>query len=301
MLQSTRQLLRKPSSSSRPGPLVMGILNVTPDSFSDGGKFIEVEVALVHAKRMIDDGADIIDIGPESTRPGADSVSADQQCARAIPIIKRLRALDDSVTISIDTRIANVAEAAISAGADWINDVSAMRDDPGMVQVAADTNAPVILMHMRGCPADMQANDGPSYDDVIKEICEFLQERIAYAESCGVDSQRIIVDPGIGFGKRTEHNLAILREVERLKNLGRPVLIGASRKRFIGSVLSEIEIFQHINSNDRQSLDDRLAGSLAAATIAAMNGAAILRVHDVRETVAALAVVAAIENRGAVD
>jgi len=276
----------------------MGILNVTPDSFSDGGKFNEIEAALAQARRMIDDGADIIDIGPESTRPGADGVSAEQQCGRALPVIERLRALNDSITISIDTRIANVAEAAISAGADWINDVSAMRADPEMAAVAVDTNAPVVLMHMRGKPVDMQANDGPRYDDVMESICDFLQERIAFAKSNGIDPERIMIDPGIGFGKRTEHNLTILKELERLTSLGKPILVGASRKRFITRVQSEVKSLQHAHADDteRSSLHDRLVGSLAAASLAAVNGASILRVHDVRETVAALAVAHAVQH-----
>ncbi len=298
MNDSIRPLLRRPSCRPHRRPLVMGILNITPDSFSDGGKYVEIDAAIAQTKRMIDDGADIIDVGPESTRPGAASVSADEQCARAIPIIKKLRALDDNITISIDTRIANVAEAAISAGADWINDISALRDDPAMIQVAVDRNAPIILMHMRGCPADMQANDGPGYDDVITEICEFLQERISYAEANGVDPKRIVIDPGIGFGKRTVHNLTILRELERLKTLGKPILVGASRKRFIAEVFSEVESLKKTQRDDDECkpLDSRLVGSLAAATMAAVNGASILRVHDVRETVAAMAVVVAVEN-----
>ncbi len=303
MMDTAGQLLRTSSRHTHHRPLVMGILNVTPDSFSDGGQFVEVHAAVEQAKRMIGEGADIIDIGAESTRPGANSVSAEQQCTRAIPVIHELRAIDDRITISIDTRLASVAEAAISAGADIINDVSALRDDPAMVQVAADTHAPVILMHMRGTPVDMQAHGGPHYDDVMDSICTFLQERIDYAEKNGVDPQRIVIDPGIGFGKRIEHNLTILRELDRLSYLDKPILVGASRKRFIEGMLSELDepLITESHNKASQLPNARLIGSLAAASIAAVNGASIIRVHDVRETVAALTMVSAIQNRSVTD
>jgi dihydropteroate synthase len=251
----------------------MGILNVTPDSFSDGGAYLSSDAAVDRALRMIDEGADIIDVGPESTRPGAAAVSAAAQIERAVPVIKGIRRHDRGVTISIDTRLAGVARAAIDAGADVVNDVSALRDDARMVELVALSGAVVVLMHMKGSPADMQCGGGPVYDDVIDEIVSFLRERVAFAESCGVDRGKIIVDPGIGFGKRVEDNLRILRELRRFREIGPPVLVGASRKRFIGSVLSIDEP------------RDRLAGSLACAAVAVMNGAWILRVHDVKETV----------------
>ncbi len=251
---------------------LMGILNVTPDSFSDGGAYLSPSVAVDRALRMIDEGADIIDVGPESTRPGAEPVSANVQIQRAVPVIEGIRRRDRSVTISIDTRLAEVAGSAIQAGANMVNDVSALRDDDGLVDVVASSGVDLVLMHMRGRPAEMQRGGGPVYDDVIDEIVSFLGERVAHAESCGVDRRRIIVDPGIGFGKQAEDNLRILRELRRFTIIGPPVLVGASRKRFIGGVLSIDEP------------GDRLAGSLACAAMAVMGGASILRVHDVKET-----------------
>ncbi len=252
--------------------LLMGILNVTPDSFSDGGAYLSPGVAVDHALRMIDEGADIIDVGPESTRPGAEPVSANVQIQRAVPVIEGIRRHDRSVTISIDTRLAEVAGSAIQAGANMVNDVSALRDDDGLVDVVASSGVDLVLMHMRGRPAEMQCGGGPVYDNVIDEIVSFLGERVAHAESCGVDRDKIIVDPGIGFGKQAEDNLRILRQLRRFTQIGPPVLVGASRKRFIGGVLSIDEP------------SDRLAGSLACAVMAVMNGASILRVHDVKET-----------------
>ena len=251
---------------------LMGILNVTPDSFSDGGAYASPEVAVDRALRMIDEGADIIDVGPESTRPGAEPVSAGVQIRRAVPVIEGTCERDHCVTTSIDTRLAEVARAAIDAGANMVNDVSAFRDDGALAGVVASSGVELVLMHMKGTPSDMQRGGGPVYDDVIDEIISFLEERVAHAESCGVDRARIIVDPGIGFGKRVEDNLRILRELRRLTQIGPPVLVGASRKRFIGGVLS-IDV-----------PSDRLAGSLACATMAVMNGASILRVHDLKET-----------------
>ncbi|MHC4698537.1 MAG: dihydropteroate synthase [Planctomycetota bacterium] len=215
----------------------MGVLNVTPDSFSDGGDHYAPAEAVAHAQAMIADGADIIDIGPESTRPGAREVAAAEQIRRAVPVIEAIRAQNDTIAISIDTRLAPVAQAALDAGADVINDISALRDDPAMSELAATTGAPVVLMHRRGTSVAMQKGGGPQYDDVIGEICTFLKERVQHAVSCGIDPRRIIIDPGLGFGKRVEHNLLILRHVDRFVALRQPVLIGASRKSFIGSVL----------------------------------------------------------------
>ena len=254
-------------------PLVMGVLNVTPDSFSDGGVFAAPVTAVAHALAMIADGADIVDVGAESTRPGAAPVPAAEQIARAAGVIEAIRAHDDHVTISIDTCLASVASAALAAGADMVNDISALRRDPAMAALVASSGCAVVLMHMRGTPADMQAGGGPIYDDVIEQIGAFLVERRDHAVSRGVDPTRIVFDPGIGFGKRVEHNLAILKHMDRLVDLGQPLLVGASRKSFIGSTLGVEEPTQ------------RLAGSLACTAMAIAAGASIIRCHDVKETV----------------
>ena len=257
-------------------PLVMGVLNVTPDSFSDAGQHFDPISAATGAGEMIANGAAIIDVGPESTRPGAKPVAPVEQIERAIPVIRAIRAAHQAVAISIDTRLAPVAAAAIEAGADLVNDTSALRDDPEMVSVVARSGVCVVLMHRRGRPAEMQAGGGPHYDQVVQEICDFLRERAAYAEDHGIDRSRIILDPGLGFGKRVEHNLMILRELSCFVALGYPLLVGASRKRFIGAVL------------DIDHPQQRQAGSLACAVIAALAGAAIVRTHDVRPTVEAV-------------
>jgi dihydropteroate synthase len=261
-------------------PLVMGILNVTPDSFSDGGAYIEPGRAVEHALRMIRDGARIIDVGPESTRPGAMDTPAGEQIKRAVPVIREIRRRDPSISISIDTRLKVVAEAAIDAGADMINDVSALRDDSAMVDVAARARVPVVLMHRRGSSADMQAGGGPRYDDVIGETRSFLIERMEFAVAHGIDRSRIILDPGIGFGKRIEHNLLILKRIADFVSIGRPVLIGASRKRFLGETLRQVF---PAATNDPPASD---VASAACSLIAAQTGAAIVRVHDVAATVA---------------
>lgn len=261
----------------------MGVLNVTPDSFSDGGAYLAPDNAVARALQMIDEGAGIIDVGPESTRPGvAPPVSANEQIARAIPVIEAIRVANADIPISIDTRLAAVAKAALAAGADMVNDVSALRADPAMIEVVAASGATLVLMHMRGTPADMQAGGGPDYDDVIGEIAAFLDERRQYAADHGVDPTRIVLDPGIGFGKRVEHNLLILRHLDRFVALGQPVLVGASRKSFIGHTLGI------------EDPKDRLAGSLACAAMAAMAGAAIVRAHDVRTTVDVVRMCAAV-------
>ena len=254
-------------------PLIMGILNVTPDSFSDGGDYFDPECAVSRTMDMIEEGADIIDVGPESTRPGSLPVPEDEQIKRAIPVIRTIRQANKRIPISIDTRLAPVAAAALESGADMINDTSALRDDPNMVEVVTDSDAYLVLMHRRGSPMDMQSGGGPQYADVIGEICGFLRERIDFAVSHGIDQSRIIVDPGIGFGKRIEHNLLILRDLRHFTALGQPVLVGASRKRFIEAVLG---------TNDPKM---REIGSLVCAVHTALSGAAIVRVHDVRETV----------------
>ncbi len=257
-------------------PLVMGILNVTPDSFSDGGEYVDSVRAVDRALEMIAEGADVIDVGPESTRPGSIGVDAMEQIRRAVGVIKELRRQDDNIAISIDTRDAGVALAAIEAGADIVNDVSALRGDDRMSSVVADSKAFVVVMHMRGDPETMQAGGGPIYDDIVEDVCDFLGERRGAAIAAGIDSERIIVDPGIGFGKRAEDNWALLNSVERFVAIGCPVMIGASRKGFIGA------------SGGGVSPKSRLAGSITCAVIAAMKGASILRVHDVSETVAAM-------------
>ncbi|MGD2109149.1 MAG: dihydropteroate synthase [Phycisphaerae bacterium] len=266
-------LLGQRQAECRVTPVVMGVLNVTPDSFSDGGAYPSHEAAIARALEMIDEGAGIIDVGPESTRPGSGGVSEEEQIARAIPVIRGLRERHARVGISIDTRAARVAKEAIEAGADMVNDVSALRDDPELVEVVASSGAAIVLMHMRGTPAEMQGGGGPKYEDVVGEIAAFLSKRADWARQHGVDAERIIVDPGIGFGKRVEHNLAILKHLDRFVGLGHPVLVGASRKSFIGHVLEVPEPKR------------RLAGSLGCAAIAVMAGVSIIRVHDVRETV----------------
>jgi dihydropteroate synthase len=248
--------------------LIMGILNVTPDSFSDGGRFQTLEKALVRGLQMVEEGADIIDIGGESTRPGAQPVQPLEEIARTVPMIGRLREKTNAL-ISIDTRKADVARAAIAAGADIINDISAL-SDPEMVNVAAETGAGLVLMHMQGTPETMQKN--PRYDDVVSNVWNFLEERMAFAVERGVAPEQIVLDPGIGFGKTDEHNLELLRGIPQLTIAGRPVLIGASRKQFIGRITG------------REVPAERLAGSLAVAAFAVLHGAQILRVHDVKES-----------------
>lgn len=254
---------------------VMGILNVTPDSFSDGGQYMDSEVAVAHGIELAAQGADIIDIGGESTRPGALEVTAEEEMERVLPIVRGLRRAV-SLPLSIDTTKADVARRALDEGADVINDVSALRFDPEMVSLAAREKVPVVLMHMQGHPRTMQVQ--PRYKDVLKEVCDFLRERMTAAVAAGVAPDAIMIDPGIGFGKNLDHNLTLMRCLAEFKPLGRPILVGASRKTFIGMVL-------------QQGAQDRLEGSLAAAVAAAFGGAHMVRVHDVKETVRALRVV----------
>ncbi len=261
-------------------PLVMGILNVTTDSFSDGGRFINTSAAIKHGVQMAGEGADILDVGGESTRPGSAGVSLKEELRRVIPVISKLRSETDAL-ISIDTRKSEVAKAALDAGADIINDVSAMTADPAMAEVVAGSEAGVILMHMKGTPADMQKD--PSYRNVVREVVAYLKARLAASAKHGIDRERIAIDPGLGFGKNTEHNLKLITALGTIRTLRRPVVIGISRKRTIGAITG------------RES-DDRMAGSLAAHAYCAMNGADILRVHDVRETVDAIKVLIAIRE-----
>jgi len=261
---------------------VMGVLNVTPDSFSDGGAFLDAAAARAHAERMLAEGADIIDIGAESTRPGATRVTPDEQIARLRDVLPPVAAT--GAIVSIDTTSAAVAAFALEAGAKIVNDVSAGRDDGELLPLAARRGAAVVLMHMLGKPKTMQAD--PRYKDVVSEVRDFLAAQIGAAVAAGVPRGRIIVDPGIGFGKRLEHNLALLANVRVLMELGRPVLIGPSRKRFIGELTGET------------TASRRVAGSIAACLAARRGGATIFRVHDVKDTAAALLVAGAIENAG---
>lgn len=249
--------------------LVMGIVNVTPDSFSDGGQFSDAEKAIVHAKTLASQGADIIDIGGESTRPGSEAVSLEEEKRRVLPVIKGI-AKDIRVPISIDTCKSEVAKAALDLGASIINDISALRFDPKIVEVAVKYDAPMILMHMKGKPKNMQQS--PTYHDVIEDIKEFLKKRVEFAIAKEVPRESIIIDPGIGFGKTQEHNYEIIRKLGDLRELDLPILIGTSRKSFIGNTLG-------------LDVDERLEGTLATITLCAMNGADIVRVHDVKEAV----------------
>jgi len=263
-------------------PLVMGILNVTPDSFSDGGRYESVDKAVVHAREMIREGADIIDIGGESSRPGALPVDADEEQRRVIPIIQQL-AGDTETCLSIDTYWATTAAAAIEAGASIVNDISAMRFDTDMARVVAQAKVPVVLMHMLGTPRDMQSN--PHYTDCVEEIGAFFEERLVYCSRQGIDRSKIILDPGIGFGKRLSDNLEILTNLRRFCRFGLPLMIGASRKSFIEMLSSSSDIPER-----------RLGGSIAAAVASVINGADIVRVHDVAPTVEALKVIQAIRT-----
>ena len=257
-------------------PVVMGVLNVTPDSFSDGGSFLDIRTAVAHAERMAADGAAIIDVGGESTRPGSAPVSEDEELRRVLPVIERLTA-SLAIPVSIDTRKPVVMRRAIAVGASLVNDVAALTA-PGAVEAVAGSDAAVCLMHMQGEPGTMQA--APHYEDVVTEVREFLGRRVAACAAAGIARSRIAVDPGFGFGKSLEHNLSLLAGLPALAADGQPVLAGLSRKRMIGALTG-------------REGGERLAGSLAAAVVAAWNGARIIRAHDVRETVDALRVVAA--------
>ncbi|HUJ69962.1 MAG TPA: dihydropteroate synthase [Syntrophorhabdales bacterium] len=250
-------------------PVIMGILNVTPDSFFDGGNFFSPEPAIDHAMAMAEEGADIIDVGGESTRPGSEPTSLEEELDRVLPVIEGIRK-HSSIPLSIDTYKAVVARAAVAAGVDWVNDISALSFDEGMAGAVAASGVPVVMQHIKGTPRDMQKN--PSYVDVTGEIKEFFVERIAYAKKCGIDEDDIIIDPGIGFGKRLQDNLTIIREIGRLKELGRPVLIGTSNKSFIGRILGT------------DVLAERAEGTLASVAISLWNGADMVRVHDVAAT-----------------
>ena len=246
--------------------LIMGILNVTPDSFSDGGCYLGVAAAIDHAKEMAKDGADVIDVGGESSRPGASPASAEEELARVLPVVEGL--VDEvSVLVSIDTCKSEVARRALETGAHIVNDITALQGDAEMAKVVAEMGAGVILMHMRGTPRTMQQS--PVYDDVVSDISSWLQRRIEYAETEGIPPDRIVVDPGIGFGKTVDHNLEILRRLDEFRHLNKPILIGTSRKSFIGKILD-------------LPVNSRIEGTAATITWAIAHGADMVRVHDVK-------------------
>jgi dihydropteroate synthase len=256
---------------------LMGVVNVTPDSFSDGGLYLDPQAAIEHGRELAEAGADILDVGGESTRPGAAAVAVAEELRRVEPVVAGLA--DLGIAISVDTSKAPVAEAALDAGATIVNDVTALRGDPAMAGLVAERGAGLVLMHMAGDPRTMQVN--PEYVDVITEVRDFLAARLAFATAAGVDKSRIWLDPGIGFGKTAEHNFELLRGLDRLAALGHPILVGTSRKSFIGR-------------SDGSETDDRLGGTIATSILAAAAGAAVLRVHDVREMSEALTVASAV-------
>lgn len=258
---------------------IMGVINVTPDSFSDGGQFYSSSQAVEHCRRLIDEGADILDIGGESTRPGAADVSADEELQRTIPIIEQIRQFSD-IPLSIDTSKPEVMLAAQGAGANLINDVWALRR-PGALQAAAQTGLPVCLMHMQGDPQTMQ--DQPAYEDVVREVKSFLQQRLFVAQQAGIESENLIIDPGFGFGKSLQQNLRLIQAIPEFKSMGYRLLVGLSRKSMIGELLDK-------------PVDQRVFGSVSAAVICAMLGADIIRVHDVTETREALSIVQAVQQ-----
>lgn len=257
-------------------PAIMGVVNVTPDSFSDGGLYLDADAAVAHGEELVREGAEILDVGGESTRPGAEEVSAAEEVGRVEPVVE---GLVGTATVSIDTSKAAVAEAALDAGASIVNDVTALRHDPEVGALCAERGAGLVLMHMQGTPRTMQEN--PTYDDVVDDVRAFLAERVEAAVAAGVAEERIWLDPGIGFGKDLSHNLELLRRLGELRELGRPLVVGTSRKSFIGKV-------------DGSPVDDRLGGTIASSVYAAAEGADVLRVHDVAEAAQAVKVASAI-------
>jgi dihydropteroate synthase len=261
---------------------LMGIVNVTPDSFSDGGLYLDAERAVEHGRELVADGADIVDVGGESTRPGAEEVSAGDEVARTEPVVAGLS--EAGIAVSIDTSKAAVAERALGAGAGMVNDVTALAGDPELAAVCGDAGCEVVLMHMQGTPRTMQ--QAPSYEDVVDDVKAFLAERIEAAVGAGVAETRIWVDPGIGFGKTVEHNLELLRRLGELRELGRPIVVGTSRKTFIGKVTG-------------RDVGERIGGTVASNVLALRAGAEMLRVHDVREVAEAVRVSEAVERGSA--
>jgi dihydropteroate synthase len=258
-------------------PKIMGIVNVTPDSFSDGGLFLDPELAIRHARQLLEGGADLLDIGGESTRPGARAVTAEEELARVAPVIAGMRG--NGAPISIDTSKVAVAEAALDAGAEIVNDVTALRAEPELAGLCAQRDCGLVLMHMRGTPRTMQEN--PTYDDVVDDVKAFLAERIEFATAAGVAEERIWIDPGIGFGKTLDHNLELLHRLREIRELGRPLVIGTSRKSFLGKLTG-------------REVDERLGGTVASNVLALRAGADVFRVHDVAEVDQALRVAEAI-------
>ena len=261
--------------------LVMGIINVTPDSFSDGGKFFSPEVAISHASKLITQGADIIDIGGESTRPGAEQVSELEELKRVIPVIEKIRTDNPTILISIDTTKASVAKHAVEAGADIINDVSGLSFDNNMIGIVESFNIPVVIMHMKGNPQNMQLN--PKYEDIVNEILDFFKMKIKMAVQSGINRSMIILDPGIGFGKTVEHNFELLSRLNEFNVLELPIMIGPSRKSFIGITLD-------------LPPEDRLEGTAAAVSAGVMNGASIVRVHDVKSMKRVVKIIEKVRN-----
>jgi len=258
---------------------VIGVVNVTPDSFSDGGEFVAPEAAADRARTLVAEGAALVDVGGESTRPGSTGISADEELARIVPVLERL----EGIPVSIDTSKAPVAARALELGAVMVNDVTALRADSELAEVIAQAGAYVCLMHMLGEPRTMQ--DDPRYDDVVADVAAFLEERLAFAVEAGIPEELVCLDPGIGFGKTVAHNLELLARLDELRALGRPLLVGASRKRFLGRALG-----------DEAALTGPLPAGLAASVLAFLRGASLFRAHDVREHVQALALVGAVEG-----
>jgi dihydropteroate synthase len=268
-----------------PGPFIMGIVNATPDSFSDGGRFLDTDAAVAHALRLADEGADLIDLGGESTRPGAPPVSGAEEVRRVVPVVERLRARGFALPISVDTFKPEVARAALAAGADLVNDVMGLAD-PALAAVVAESKAPVVIMHMRGTPADMASR--AVYGDVVADVARELEVAVARAVAAGVDRERIILDPGLGFAKTAEHSVALLARLPELRALGRPLLVGPSRKSFIGALTGA-------------PVGERLPGTLAAVCVAVLAGAEFLRVHDVAAARQAAQVAAAMRRAASAD
>lgn len=279
---AARKNVRAGDRELGPGPIIFGILNVTPDSFSDGGDYFDQEAALARAMDMLDEGAHVIDVGGESTRPGSDPVSPEEEVRRIVPVIRDILAERPDTLISVDTYRAATAEAAVEAGARIVNDVTALRGDPRMASLVAEAGCPVVLMHMLGEPKTMQTN--PRYENVVREVRDFLAERAECAEKAGADPQNVILDPGIGFGKTLEHNLSLLHDLDAVVGLGFPVLVGTSRKRFLEKITGIV------------TASERVAATVATTVLAYERGATLFRVHDVRANADALAVADAVRQ-----
>ena len=280
MGRTARNTDRAGTLTPGPGPAVVGILNITPDSFSDGGEFLDPGAAAEHAATMLDEVADILDVGGESTRPGSDPVSQEEEIQRVIPVLERILSVRPEAVISVDTYRSGTATAALEAGASLVNDVTALRGDPRIASVIQEAACPVILMHMQGEPKTMQKE--PHYEDVVREVRNFLAERAEYAVAAGIRPENVILDPGIGFGKNLDHNLDLLRNLDAIVDLGFPVLIGASRKSFMEKITGV------------QEARDRVSGTVATTVLAYERGATFFRVHDVRANREALAVAEAV-------